>query len=137
MAIGGGGRYDDLAGSFTHQKLPGIGVSIGLSRLFGLLIDKGIVTPGAKSPADILVVLPEEERRAEAAATAHTLRTRGYKVEMYHRDAKVKNQVAYAEKKSIPFVWFPPFKDEQPHEVKNMASGDQSPADPATWEKPA
>ncbi len=132
-SIGGGGRYDNLAGSFINQKLPGIGVSIGLTRLFGLLLDKGLIAPGPKSPAQILVVLPDEVRRAEAAATAHTLRQKGYNVEMYHRDAKVKNQIAYAEKKGIPFVWFPPFKDGQPHEIKNMKNGEQIQADPATW----
>jgi histidyl-tRNA synthetase len=127
MSIGGGGRYDDLAGSFINQKLPGIGVSIGLTRLFGLLMDKGLIKPGPKSPAHILVVLPEEARRAEASAVAIALRAKGYNVEMYHRDAKIKNQMAYAEKKGIPFVWFPPFKDGQPHEVKNMLTGEQKP----------
>ncbi len=133
LSVGGGGRYDDLAGSFINQKLPGIGVSIGLTRLFGILLDKGYIKPGAKSPAHVLVVLPDEARRAEASAVAHTLRDRGYNVEMYHRDAKIKNQMAYAEKKSIPYVWFPPFKDGQPHEVKDMTSGEQKQADAATW----
>lgn len=129
MSIGGGGRYDDLAGSFINQKLPGIGVSIGLTRLFGLLVDKGMIAPGARSPAHVLVVLPEESRRAEAAATAQALRAKGYNVEMYHAEAKVKKQLAYAEKKNIPFVWFPPFKDGQPHELKDMATGEQRPAE--------
>lgn len=133
LAIGGGGRYDDLAGSFINQKLPGVGLSIGLTRLFGLLMDQGKITAGSKSPADVLVVLPDEARRAEAAATARILRARGFKVEMYHRDAKIKNQIAYAEKKGIGYVWFPPFKDGQPHEVKNMASGEQGQADAGSW----
>ena len=133
MAIGGGGRYDDLAGSFIHQKLPGIGVSIGLTRLFGLLMDRGLIQPGAKSPTQVLVVLPEEARRVEAAATAQTLRGRGYNVELYHSDTKIKKQLAYAEKKGIPYVWFPPFKDGQPHEIKNMLNGEQAQADAATW----
>lgn len=133
MSIGGDGRYDDLAGSFIHQKLPGIGVSIGLTRLFGLLMDKGIIQAGAKSPTHVLVVLPEEARRAEASATAQKLRARGYNVELYHSDTKIKKQLAYAEKKGIPYVWFPPFKDGQPHEVKNMTSGEQSQADAALW----
>ncbi|MEZ0260036.1 MAG: histidine--tRNA ligase [Alphaproteobacteria bacterium] len=135
MSIGGGGRYDDLAGSFIHQKLPGIGVSIGLTRLFGLLLDKGLIKPGKKAPTHVLVVLPEESRRAEASATAQTLRAKGYNVEMFHRDAKIKNQLAYAEKKGIPYVWFPPFKDGQPHEVKNMGTGEQKPAEAASWTK--
>ena len=133
MAIGGGGRYDDLAGSFIHQKLPGVGLSIGLTRLFGLLMDKGLIQPGRKAPTDVLVVLPDEVRRAEAAIVAQTLRKKGLKVEMFHSDAKIKRQLAYAEKKGIPYIWFPPFKDGQPHEVKNMANGEQVQADAATW----
>lgn len=135
MAIGGGGRYDDLAGSFIAQKLPGIGVSIGLTRLFGLLMEEGFIKPAAKSPAQVLVVLPAEERRAEASDTARMLRKRGFNVELYHADGKVKKQLAYAEKKGIPYVWFPPFADGKPHEVKNMATGEQTAADPQTWGK--
>ena len=133
-SIGGGGRYEDLAGSFINQKLPGVGASLGLTRLFGLLLDKGLIKAGKRSPTDILVVLPEESRRAVAAATAHQLRQRGFNVELYHRDAKVKNQLAYAEKKGVSYVWFPPFKDGQPHEVKNMQTGEQTGADAATWQ---
>jgi histidyl-tRNA synthetase len=132
-AIGSGGRYDNLAGSFVSQKLPGIGVSIGLTRLFAMLLDGGYIKPAAKCPTQILVVLPEEARRAGAAATAHTLRQRGYNVELFHSDTKIKKQMSYAERKGIPYVWFPPFKDGQPHEVKNMANGEQAQADPATW----
>lgn len=132
-AIGSGGRYDDLAGSFINQKLPGIGVSIGITRLFAKLVDEGMVKPGAKSPTQILVVLPEESRRAEAAATALTLRRRGYNVEMFHSDSKVKRQLAYAERKGIPYVWFPSFTEGQPHEVKNMMTGEQIQANAASW----
>ena len=133
LSIGGGGRYDNLAGSFINQKLPGIGVSIGLTRLFGLLMDKGEIVAGQKAPTQVLVVLPEESIRPLASATANTLRSRGYNVEMYHRDAKIKNQLAYAEKKGIPFVWFPPFSEGKPHEVKNMGMGTQTPEDPKNW----
>lgn len=137
LSIGGGGRYENLASAFINQKLPGVGASLGLTRLFGLLMDKGLIPAGPRCPTDVLVVLPEEARRAEAASTAQTLRARGLNVELYHTDGKVKKQLAYAERKNIPFVWFPPFKDGQPHEVKNMATGEQVAADPAAWEKPA
>lgn len=133
MAIGGGGRYDNLAGAFTSQKLPGIGVSIGLTRLFALLMDEGFIKPAQKSPTQILVVLPDESRRSEAAATAHLLRSRGFNVELFHSDAKLKRQLAYAEKKGIPYVWFPPFSDDAPHEVKNMATGEQKQAVAQDW----
>lgn len=132
-AIGSGGRYDDLAGSFINKSLPGIGISIGLSRLLSKLIDEKKIAPGPVSPTQVLVILPEESRRDEAAATAHTLRRRGYNVELFHSDAKLKRQLAYAEKKGIPYVWFPPFEDGKPHEVKNMTSGEQAAADPASW----
>lgn len=134
-SICSGGRYDDLASGYINKNLPGVGMSIGFSRLFAYLLDKGVLPVGPSSPADILMVLPSEDRRALAAQTARTLRARGFKVEMYHRDAKVKNQIAYAAKKGIPYVWFPPFEDGRPHEVKAMASGEQSPADPESWQK--
>ncbi len=133
LSIGGGGRYDNLAGSFISQKLPGIGVSIGLTRLFAMLLDEGYIKPAAKCPTQVLVVLPAEERRAEAAAAAHALRLRGMNVELYHSATKVKKQLSYAEKKGIPYVWFPPFEDGQPHEVKNMVTGEQVKADPSVW----
>jgi histidyl-tRNA synthetase len=129
MAIGGGGRYDDLASSFISQKLPGIGVSIGFTRLFSILVEDGYIKPGPKSPTQVLVVLPEESRRPQASEIARLLRQHGYNVELYHSDSKVKKQLAYAERKGIPFIWFPPFEDGKPHEVKNMVSGTQTQVD--------
>jgi histidyl-tRNA synthetase len=131
-----GGRYEDLAGSFINRKLPGVGVSIGFTRLFNVLKHHGYIKAGAKSPADILMVLPSDEQRALTLGTAKTLRMRGFKVETYHAPQKVKKQLSYAEKKSIPFVWFPPFEDGQPHEIKNMNTGEQVSVCPETWEKP-
>lgn len=136
-AIGSGGRYDDLAGTFINQKLPGIGVSIGLTRLFSKMLDEGLLPVAAKSPTHVLVVLPDESRRAEAAGRAQALRAKGLNVELFHRDAKVKNQLAYAEKKGIPYVWFPPFKDGQPDEIKNMKTGEQKQADITVWKPSA
>lgn len=125
VAIGGGGRYDDLAGSFISKKLPGIGVSIGLTRLFALLMDRGHIKPGAKSPTDILVVLPDEAMRPLASSRAQALRAKGYNVELFHSDTKLQKQLAYAEKKNIDKVWFPPFKDGQSDELKDMTKGTQ------------
>lgn len=133
-AIGSGGRYDNLAGSFISQKLPGIGISIGITRLFSKMLEEELIKPGQKSPTQVLVILPEESRRAEAAETANTLRRRGYNVELFHSDTKVKKQLSYAERKGIPYVWFPPFEDGKPHEVKNMGSGEQTTAVPENWE---
>lgn len=130
-----GGRYDDLAGTYINKHLPGVGISIGFTRLFEVLHHFGHIKTGAKTPADILVVFPNEEMRAETAKTARTLRERGYKVELYHAPQKLKKQLSYAEKKGIPFVWMPPFDSEGQHDVKNMITGEQSPADPHSWKK--
>lgn len=132
-AIGSGGRYDDLAGTFINQKLPGVGVSIGLSRLLGLMIDRGLVLPGRKTPTDVLVVLPSDVQRASAAATAQTLRARGMNVELFHKPAKTGDQIAYANKKGIPYIWFPPFAAGDPHQVKNLATGEQVESTPDSW----
>ncbi len=128
-----GGRYDDLAGSYINKHLPGVGISIGLSRLFDVLKQSGRIQAGPKSPADVLVVIPSKERHEEAAETARELRSRGIKVELYHAAQKIGKQLSYAEKKGIPYVWFPPFEDGNPHEVKSMESGEQKEANPDEW----
>jgi histidyl-tRNA synthetase len=132
-SICSGGRYDDLAGSYISRHLPGVGISIGFSRLFDRLRLEGVFETGAKSPAHVLVVLPREDLRALASQTAQTLRARGFNVEQYHAPQKLQKQLAYAEKKGIDYVWFPPFEDGQPHEIKNMKAGIQTPADPSAW----
>ncbi len=136
-SICSGGRYDDLASNYINKALPGVGISIGFSRLFDRIRQKQKLPKLGISPADIMVVLPSEGQRAEAQETAQTLRKRGFKVEVFHSGTKVRKQLAYAEKKGIPFVWFPPFGDteDQAHEVKNMITGEQTPADPITWAK--
>ncbi len=127
-SICSGGRYDDLASSYINKKLPGVGISIGFSRLFARMIEKGAFDTKRKSPANILMVLPSEERRAEAAAAAQALRKNGIKVEMYHAPKKTGDQIKFADRKGIPYVWFP-----DTSEVKNMITGEQKPADPKNW----
>jgi len=128
-----GGRYEDLAGAFINKKLPGVGISIGFSRLFAKLLQDKKITSGRRSPADILMVLPSEERREDMLTTAQALRRRGYKVETYHAPQKIGKQLSYAEKKGIPFVWFPPFDAGGDHEVKNMTTGEQTRANVESW----
>ncbi|MCK5375234.1 MAG: histidine--tRNA ligase [Alphaproteobacteria bacterium] len=134
-SICSGGRYDDLAGNYINKHLPGVGISIGFTRLFDRIRNKGTLPVKGISPADILVVLPNEDSRALMNETAQTLRARGYKVETFHSASKLKRQMAYAEKKGIPYVWFPPFEDGNPHEVKNMSNGEQKAATPQDWTK--
>jgi histidyl-tRNA synthetase len=132
-SICSGGRYDNLAGEFIRRDLPGVGMSIGLSRLFAKFVADGRFADGPKGPAEVLVVIPSEERRREALATAAAMRARGLNVETYHEADKLGKQIRYASRKLIPYVWFPPFEDGKPHEVKDMTSGDQAVADPQTW----
>ncbi|MQA07506.1 MAG: histidine--tRNA ligase [Pseudonocardiaceae bacterium] len=135
-SICAGGRYENLAGSFIRRSLPGIGLSIGLTRIFAKLVAEGLIQPGPSSPSDVLVVVPSDERRQAAVATAARLRERGLNTELYHQADKIGKQIRYASRKGIPFVWFPPFEEGGPHEVKDMASGEQTAADPTSWHRP-
>jgi len=132
-SICSGGRYDNLAGAFINRKLPGVGISLGLTRLFAKLVTEKRLRVGSKCPTQVLVIFPRAERREEAIRTANTLRERGLNVELYHAPAKLAQQLRYASRKGIPYVWFPPFEEGGMHEVKHMASEKQEVADPAAW----
>ena len=131
-----GGRYDDLAGSYINKHLPGVGISIGFSRLFDVIKQKrpdllGLSDQSPKSPADVMMTVPENESdRPIAYEAARTLRKNGVKVEMYHAPKKIGDQMKYAAKKNLPFVWF---VRDGAHEVKDMKAQTQSAADPKTW----
>ena len=64
------------------------------------------------------------------------LRRRGLNTELYHQPDKLAKQLRYAARKEIPFVWFPPFSEGNPHEVKDLTTGEQTTADPDTWLPP-
>lgn len=132
-SICSGGRYDDLAGHYINKHLPGVGISIGFSRLFERIRTQNKLPKTSISPAHVLVVLPNEDARAEMMSVAQTLREKGMNVETFHSPSKLKRQLAYAEKKGIPYVWFPPFEDGSPHEVKNMETGEQTEAVAKDW----
>ena len=128
-----GGRYDNLVGSYSRQKLPGVGISIGFSRIFSKLVKEGHIDIGPKCPTDIMVACLSGSSRTELGNTARKLRDRGYKVEMYHEAKSLKAQMKYASRKGIPFVWFPANAEQPQHEVKDMETGEQSVADIETW----
>ena len=122
-SICSGGRYDDLAGNYINKHLPGVGISIGFSRLFDRLRQQGKLPQGRQSAAHVLVLLLEEAQRPASAAKAKELRDQGFNVEMYHADAKIQKQFTYAEKKGIPFVLVP--MDSGAWEVKDMTNRSQ------------
>jgi histidyl-tRNA synthetase len=128
-----GGRYDDLAGSYINKHLPGVGISLGFSRLFDVIRQTrpDLLGIGPKGPADVLMTVPENESdRPLAYEAARILRKQGVKVEMYHAPKKIGDQLKYAAKKNLPYVWF--VRDGK-HEVKNLATQAQEAADPNTW----
>jgi histidyl-tRNA synthetase len=131
-SICSGGRYDTLAsdGSTTY---PGVGISLGVSRLLVPLISRGVVQPGPKVPSRVLVALVDEESRAASDEIAAALRRRGIATEVAASAQKFGKQIRYAERRGIPFVWFPASRDDGTHQVKDIRSGDQVPADPQSW----
>ena len=99
-----GGRYDNLAEYYTDRKLPGVGVSIGVSRLFFILQDQGLLKPeAARPPCDALVV-PMGEVLDAAVAASTALRSAGVRTQLYMEQKKTKAKFAYADKLRIPYA---------------------------------
>jgi histidyl-tRNA synthetase len=126
-----GGRYDSLA-SDGKATYPGVGISLGVTRMLLPLFQRGLITGSRPVPSVVLVALPTEDARAACNAVAQALRGRGIAAEVAASAQKYGKQIRYAERRGIPFVWFPG----EPHEIKDIRSGDQVPADPASWLPP-
>jgi histidyl-tRNA synthetase len=129
-SISSGGRYDSLA-SDGKTTYPGVGLSIGVSRILVPLLGKGVLTASRSVPTCVLVAVDSEETRTSAVAVATQLRARGIACEVAPSADKFGKQIRYADRRGIPFVWF------GTGEVKDIRSGEQVPADPATWLPPA
>ena len=136
-----GGRYDNLAGYYIEKQLPGVGISIGLTRLFYVLDEQGLLNPELPSaPADALV-LPMGEI-APCIAVAEELRSHGLRVQLYCEQKKFKQKMAYANKLEVPFAVLLGEDEiaEGKCSVKNMATGEQvklTPAEAAAYIKAA
>ncbi len=102
-SVGGGGRYDDLLSRFSSQKIPGIGISIGIDRLFMALWESGRLSP-LPSKTQVLIANLLEELEGEYLAMAGRLRERGIITEVFPRAAKLQRQFKYADRLSIPLV---------------------------------
>ena len=143
-SICSGGRYDALA-TDGRTTYPGVGISLGVSRVLVPLLNRGDLVADRKVPSAVLVAVTDEESRGRSDLVAASLRARGVPCEVAATAAKFGKQIRYAERRGIPFVWFP--QDEsadgddaatQPsHQVKDIRSGEQHDADPATWTPPA
>ena len=126
-----GGRYDSLA-SNGKRTFPGVGISIGLSRLLSRVMGAGLIEVTRAVPTAVLVAVTDEEHRAVSDAVADVLRERGIAADVAPTAAKFGKQIRFADKRGIPFVWFPGAGTES-DSVKDIRSGEQIDADPATW----
>ena len=126
-SICSGGRYDNLAEYYTDKQLPGVGISIGLTRLFFVLEDQGYLNDQLNTaPADVLV-LPMTEDMGPAITLATQLRAAGLRTQIHGEQKKFKQKMAYADKIGVPYIGILG-EDEIKEDVaaiKNMASGEQ------------
>lgn len=123
-----GGRYDNLAGYYTDKKLPGVGISIGLTRLFYVLEEQGMLSnDNITAPADALII-PMTDDLTKAIETATYFRENGIRTMLYSENKKFKAKMSYADKIGAPFVIFIGEDEikENAVKVKDMKSGEQN-----------
>ncbi|GCD88811.1 histidine--tRNA ligase [Nocardioides sp. LS1] len=132
-SICSGGRYDALA-SDGRTTYPGVGISLGVSRVLVPLFNKGVLGADRSVPSAVLVALADEESRSASDEIADALRARGIPCEVAASPQKFGKQIRYAERRGIPYVWFT--GPEGGHEVKDIRTGEQVTADPAAWTPP-
>src|SRR4029453_4194844 len=110
----------------------GVGISIGLTRLLSLLVSRRGLTASRCTPAAVLVALTSEDARATSLGIATLLRSRDIPCEVAPAADRFGKQIRYADRRGIPYVWFPGRNGEQ-DQVKDIRSGEQHEADAETW----
>jgi len=131
-SISSGGRYDALA-TDGRTTYPGVGLSVGVTRLLAPLLAKGLLRASRPVPTVVLVAVEAEETRAAAIAVAESLRAHGIACEVAPKADKFGRQIRYADRRGIPYVWFGSAEGE----VKDIRSGEQVSATATTWFPPA
>ena len=126
-SICSGGRYDNLAEFYTDKQLPGVGISIGLTRLFYVLEEQGLLNDELlTAPADVLI-LPMTEDLSPAISLATQLRQASIRTQLYTEQKKFKAKMSYADKLKVPFVLF--LGEDEVNaaavSIKNMRTGEQ------------
>ncbi|MDO4259391.1 MAG: histidine--tRNA ligase [Actinomycetaceae bacterium] len=134
-SICSGGRYDSLA-TDGKRTYPGVGLSIGVSRLVSRMLSAPMVRASRKVPTAVLVAVTNEDQRHLSDDIAAILRGRGIPTDIAPTAAKFGKQIKFADKRGIPWVWFPG-EDGNSHTVKDIRSGEQVDADVNTWMPPA
>jgi histidyl-tRNA synthetase len=120
-----GGRYENLASEFTDQKLPGVGVSIGLTRLMDLLFSEGLIDTSRKSPSQLLITVYSEADRPHCNQIAQQLRDLGVATEVFYKAPKLGKQIEYAEQRGIRYVLFIDSESKE-MQVKDIVTKQQS-----------
>jgi histidyl-tRNA synthetase len=133
-SICSGGRYDSLARK-GNRTFPGVGLSIGVTRIVSRILSQGFATVSRSVPTAVLVTLADDDSWSQAQDVAAALRSRGISAEVAAGAEKFGKQIKFADRRGIPFVWFT--SPDGSHEVKDIRSGDQIAADPAAWTPPA
>ncbi|WP_324652082.1 histidine--tRNA ligase [Georgenia sp. H159] len=131
-SICSGGRYDSLA-SDGARTYPGVGLSIGVSRLVARILSADLATASRAVPTAVLVAVSAEEDRGRSDDVASALRARGVPADVAPTAAKFGKQIRHADRLGIPYVWFP---GAEGHEVKDIRSGEQVSAEPGSWLPP-
>lgn len=127
-SVSSGGRYDALA-SDGKRAYPGVGISLGLTRLLAPIFGRGELRSTRKVPTCVLVAVDNEDTREIAMKVAAELRSRNIACEVAPKAAKFGKQIRYADKRGIPFVWF----GDVDGQVKDIRSGEQIDAKATTW----
>ncbi|GAA2402160.1 histidine--tRNA ligase [Catellatospora methionotrophica] len=130
-----GGRYDNLASS-GNDRFPGVGLSIGVSRLLGVLFGENALSASRSVPTAVLVAVSAEEDRRSCDRIAAQLRARGIATEVSPSAAKFGKQIKFADRRGIPYVWFPGAEGAA-DTVKDIRSGEQVEASAGNWTPPA
>ena len=133
-SICSGGRYESLAAK-GKKTYPGVGLSIGVTRLVSRILGEELVSAARSVPSVVYVTLANEDAWHEAQDVAAALRERGIACEVASSAEKFGKQIKYADRRGIPFVWFT--HADGSHEVKDIRSGEQISADPVNWNPPA
>ena len=126
-SICSGGRYDDLASYFIRKTMPGVGISIGFTRLFSQLLQAGIAKPGSASAAQVLVTVPDESLMSNAIEVASSLRAADVNTEIFFEQARLGRQLRYASRKGFRFAIIPLPEDLELERIKfrDMNAGEE------------
>ncbi|MGO1960279.1 MAG: histidine--tRNA ligase, partial [Yaniella sp.] len=136
-SICSGGRYDSLA-TKGKRTFPGVGLSIGITRLISRMFSQNMVEATRKVPTVVYVALTSDDDWSAAQDIAQSLRSRGINTEVATKAEKFGKQIRHADRRGIPYVWFTTYDNDgqASHEIKDIRSGDQVAADPSVWVPP-